>query len=132
MTMSNSFKRSYLYFFFFSISLAIGLSSCGTNYATVGIPAQQEFVLGEQNDRNYRVELKNLSEETVKVKAIDKESGEQTQGFGLAAKGKTTLYVDKTEKVILGNPTDEEVKVKAKLSKGVEGMRYQPLKDSNK
>lgn len=103
------------------------LSACGTNYSTVGIPAQQEFVLGEQCPGKFKVELRNLSNETVDVKAINKENGSFSQGFGLAGKGKTVVYVDKGDKVILGNASEKDVKVKAKLNRSVEGMRYQSL-----
>ena len=111
--------------FFFLMSAL--LSGCSTNYATVGIPAQQEFVLGEQCPGKFKVELKNMSNETVDVKAINKENGAFSQGFGLAAKGKTTVYVDKGDKVILGNASGKEIKVKAKLNRPVEGMRYQAI-----
>ncbi len=113
----------------FACILIFGLSSCSTNFATIGIPPQEEFVLGEREDDNFKVQLKNLSNETIQVKAVNKKSGERTQGFGLAAKGETSLYISSEEKVILANTNDKEVSVKAKLNKNVEGMRYQPVSE---
>lgn len=105
--------------------IAVLSTACSTNNAVVGIPAQQEFVLGERADYNFRVQLKNLSDETVQIKAVSTETGKQTQGFDLAAKGEAKVFIGKNEKVLLINQNDTEVKVKAKLNKGVEGMRYQ-------
>lgn len=61
---------------------------------------------------------------TVIVKVVDKNSGEVTQSFGLAPKGKTKVYISKDEIVYLKNENGTEVKVDVILSKGVEGMRY--------
>lgn len=108
------------------ILIAIVLSGCAS-YSTIGIPAGEEFVLGEQENSSFRAELKNLSTETINVRAVDKTTGEQTQGFGLAGKGQTKLGVSRKETVILSNPTTKAVKVRAKLSRSVEGMRYQQM-----
>ena len=108
------------------MALATVLSSC-SSLANVGIPAGEEFMLGEYQDSGFKVELRNLSNETVKVKAVDKNTGEQTQGFGLSPKGKATVYISKNEKVLLQNRSDVEVVVRAKMNKTVEGMSYRKL-----
>ncbi|NRA51822.1 MAG: DoxX family protein [Phaeodactylibacter sp.] len=123
-----NFSRKALVPVFGALALAISMSSCAS-YATVTIPAQQEFVLGEVENSNFKVKLSNLSQEEVKIRALDKESDVQTQGFGLDGKGNATLYVNRSEKVILENPNDNAIKVRAKLNKSVEGMRYQPRKN---
>jgi len=106
--------------------LLIPLSSCG-GVATVSIEPQQEFVLGEQANHGFKAKLTNLTNKVVPIKVVDKESGQQTQGFGLAARGTTTVYINRFEKVLIQNPNEVEIKVRAKLNKGVEGMRYQAL-----
>jgi hypothetical protein len=58
------------------------------------------------------------------VKAVDKESGQVSQSFGLAPKGKTKVYISKEETVYFENENGVDVKVDVILSKGVEGMRY--------
>ena len=103
------------------IPLALGCSSFKSGLT---IPANQTFILGEYNDKNYSGQLKNKSNFTVVVKAIDKNSGAITQSFGLGAKGKTKIYIDKNETVYFENENKVDVKVDVILSKGVEGMRY--------
>ena len=103
------------------IPLALGCSSFKSGLT---IPANQTFILGEYNDKNYSAQLKNKSNFTVVVKAIDKNSGAITQSFGLGAKGKTKIYIDKNETVYFENENKVDVKVDVILSKGVEGMRY--------
>ena len=58
------------------------------------------------------------------VKAVDKESGQVSQSFGLAPKGKSKVYISKEETVYFENENGIDVKVDVILSKGVEGMRY--------
>lgn len=83
----------------------------------MSIPAQNEFVLGEISEKNFIVKLTNLTDTDIQVQAIDTRTGESTQGFGLAPKGKATV----------NNATNEEVRVRAVMNKGVQGMRYQAV-----
>lgn len=108
--------------FFFSIFIC--LLSCSTFKSGLTIPANQTFLLGELNDENYTATLVNRSGFTVLVQAIDKHTGNITQGFGLAPKGKTKLYVSKDETVYFTNENNDDVRVDLVLSKAVEGMRY--------
>jgi|GEM_PF-1722495 len=117
------------YFRNLAILLAITLSSCAS-YSTIGIPAGEEFVLGERENSSFRAELKNLSSATLNVRTIDKITGEQTQGFTLTGKEQTQLRAGRRETVLLSNPTTKDVKVRARLSKSVEGMRYQQMPET--
>ena len=103
---------------------ALLLVSCSVFKSGLIIPANQTFILGEYNDKNYSAQLKNKSNFTVILKAIDKNSGTITQSFGLGAKGKTKIYIDKNETVYLKNVNKTDAKIDVILSKGVEGMRY--------
>ena len=105
-------------------TILLTLNSCLTFKSGLTIPANQTFLLGEFNDKNYTAELVNKSNLTVIVKAVDKESGEVTQSFGLAPKGKTKVYISKDEIVYFENENGIDVKVDVILSKGVQGMRY--------
>jgi len=107
--------------------LGLSLSSCSSNQSVVSIPAQNEFVLGEISKKNFTVKLTNLTDKDIRVQAIDIRTGEPTQGFGLAPKGNATVNVSRHEKVLLKNATNEEVRVRAVLNKGVQGMRYQAV-----
>ena len=98
--------------------------SCSSFKSGLTIPANQTFILGEYNDKNYSAQLKNKSNFTVIVKAIDKNSEAVTQSFGLGAKGKTKIYIGKNEIVYFENDNNADVKVDIIMSKGVEGMRY--------
>ena len=56
----------------------------------------------------------------------EKQNGEYTQGFGLAPKGKVTVYVSSDEIIKFKNNNNLPVKVNA--YKEVYGMRYKKLK----
>lgn len=103
---------------------ALLIVSCSSFKSGLTVPANQTFILGEYNDKNYSAQLKNKSNFTVVVKAIDKNSGAITQSFGLGAKAKTKIYIDKNETVYLENENKTDAKIDVILSKGVEGMRY--------
>ena len=107
--------------------LGVGLVGCSSNQSIVSIPAQNEFVLGEISQKNFTVKLTNLTEKDIQVQTVDTRTGEPTQRFGLAPKGKATVSVSRHEKVLLKNATNDEVRVRAVLNKGVEGMRYQAV-----
>lgn len=109
---------------FLAFTVFLSLSSCSTFKSGLTIPANQTFLLGEFNDKNYSAELINKSNLTVIVKGVDKNSGEVTQSFSLAPKGRTKVYVSKDETVLFENENGVHVKVDVILSKGVEGMRY--------
>ncbi len=108
----------------FLFTILLSLNSCSSFKSGLTIPANQTFLLGEFNDKNYSADLMNKSNMTVIVKVVDKNSGEITQSFGLAPKGKTKLYISKDETVYFKNENGTIVKVDVVLSKGVEGMRY--------
>ena len=105
-------------------TVLLTLHSCSTFKSGLTIPANQTFLLGEFNDKNYTAELINRSNLTVTVKAVDKKSEEVTQSFGLAPKGRAKVYISKDETVYFENENGTEVKVDVILSKGVQGMRY--------
>ena len=105
-------------------AMLLTLMACSTFKSGLTIPANQTFLLGEYNDQNYSAELINQSNLTVTIKAVDKNSGEVTQSFGLAPKGKTKVYISKDETIYFENANGIDVLVDVILSKGVEGMRY--------
>ena len=107
----------------FKITMALVLltavlinSSCSTFKSGLTIPANQTFILGEYNDKIYSAQLKNKSNFTVIVKAIDKSSGAVTQSFGLGAKGKTKIYIGRNEAVYLENENKTDAKINVILS----------------
>ncbi|MEL6667409.1 MAG: hypothetical protein AAFP08_00470 [Bacteroidota bacterium] len=107
--------------------LMLVLANCSRSTAGVFIPANQEFILGEDSDYAYRARLKNESTFNIRVSVRDKVTGEQTQGFGLAGNGQTDVYISKDEEVHLINETETEGKVTVTLSRNVEGMRYEEV-----
>ena len=98
--------------------------SCSSFKSGLTIPANQTFILGEFNNKNYSAELINQSELKVMVKIIEKESGVVIRSFELAPKERTKIYISKTNTVYFENENKVNVKVDVILSKGVEGMRY--------
>lgn len=109
---------------FFAFAVILALISCSTFKSGLTIPANQTFLLGEFNDKNYSAVLFNKSNLTVNIKAVDKKIGEVTQSFELAPRGKTKIFISKEETVYFQNENGVDVKVDVTLSKGVEGMRY--------
>lgn len=108
----------------FAFAILLTVNSCSTFKSGLTIPANQTFLLGEFNDKNYSAELVNKSNLTVIVRTIDKKTGEVIQSFGLVPKGRTKVYISRDETVYFENENEMEVKVNVTLSKGVEGMRY--------
>jgi hypothetical protein len=97
---------------------------CSSFKSGLTIPANQTFILGESNSKNYSAELVNTSDYEVKIRDEKKQNGEYTQGFGLAPKGKVTVYVSSDEIIKFINNNNLPVKVNVKMSKEVYGMRY--------
>ena len=87
----------------FAFTILLTLNSCSTFKSGLTIPANQTFLLGEFNNKNYSAELVNKSNLTVIVKAVVKKTGEVTQSFGLAPKGRTKVYISKDETVYFEN-----------------------------
>ena len=106
------------------ILLLLFVTSCSTFKSGLTIPANETFILGESNSKNYSAELLNTSDYEVKIRGEKKQNGEYTQGFGLAPKGKVTVYVSSDEIIKFINNNNLPVKVNVKMSKEVYGMRY--------
>lgn len=107
--------------------IATALSSCSRSTAGVYIEPNQEFILGEDTKQAFKATLKNDSTFDIKVSVRDTETGEQTQGFGLAGNGKVDVYISRNEEVHLINEADAEGKVTVHLNKTVQGMRYEGI-----
>ena len=107
------------------ISLVVFASvSCGSFKSGLTIPANQTFVLGELNAKNYSAELSNVSEYTVLVNIQSKSSGQILNELELGPNQKIKLFISKDEVAFFKNDNDQAVKVNVVLNKGVEGMRY--------
>lgn len=110
----------------FLMGTMLTMSSCAVK-STVSIRPQEEFVLGEYQNTRFNAKVTNLSTKEVKVVILNTLSGKQTQGFGLAARGSAQINVSKEETVIFKNANEDQVKVKVRLGRDVEGMRYQSI-----
>ena len=90
----------------------------------ITIPANQTFLLGELNDKNYSAELTNKSNLIITVKVFNKKSNQIVENFNLEPQVKKIMQISKKETVHLINDNDRKVIVDAILSDGVPGMRY--------
>ena len=106
------------------VTLFLFVTSCSTFKSGLTIPANETFILGESNSKNYSAELLNTSDYEVKIRGEKKQNGEYTQGFVLAPKSKVTVYVSSDEIIKFINNNNLPVKVNVKLNKAVPGMRY--------
>ncbi len=98
--------------------------SCGSFKSGLTIPANQTFVLGELNTKNYSAELSNVSEFTVLVSIQSKTSGQILNELELEPNQKIKVFIGKNEVAYFKNDNEQAVKVNVVLNKGVEGMRY--------
>lgn len=108
----------------FGFIILLTVNSCSSFKSGLIIPANQIFILGELNDKNYSAELVNKSNLTVIVKATDKRSRNVTQNFSLAPNRRIKVYISKNETVYFENKNGTDVKVDVFLNKGIQGMRY--------
>jgi len=106
------------------IFLAVWFGSCTTLKSGLTIPANQTFLLGEGNDKNYAAEFVNKSNFEVTVKTVDRSSGNVNQTVELRPNIRKKVYISRSELVYVENNSDREARLNVKLSKGVEGMRY--------
>ena len=107
------------------ISLLVVLfTSCYALKSGVTIPANETFILGESNTKNYRAEIKNTSKFKILIKGEKKQTGEYTQGVELPPKGNLRLYISSDEVIRLINNNNQSVKLNIQLTRRVDGMRY--------
>jgi len=109
---------------FLVIVLSFIFVSCGSFKSGLSIPANQTFVLGELNTKNYSAELSNVSEFTVLVSIQSKTSGQILNELELEPNQKIKVFINKDEVAYFKNDNEQTVKVNVVLNKGVEGMRY--------
>ena len=109
--------------FLFLISLVF-LYNCSTTKSGINIPANQTFLLGELNDKNYSVELINKSNLIITVKVFNKKSNQIVEKFDLEPQVKKVMQISEKWTVHFINDNDRDVTVDAILSDGVPGMRY--------
>ena len=107
------------------ISLLVVLFiSCYALKSGVTIPANETFILGESNTKNYRAEIENTSKFKILIKGEKKQTGEYTQGVELSPKRYLRLYVASDEVIKFINNNNQSVKLNIQLTRGVDGMRY--------
>ena len=104
--------------------LAVLFIGCYALKSGITIPANETFILGESNTKNYRAEIKNTSKVKILIKGEKKQTGEYTQGVELPPKGNLRLYVASGEVIMFINENNMSVKINLQLTRGVEGMRY--------
>ena len=103
--------------------LAVLFISCYALKSGVTIPANETFILGESNTKNYRAEIKNTSKFKIVIKGEKKQTGEYTQGVKLPPKGNLRLYISSDEVIKLINNNKQSVKLNMQLTRRVDGMR---------
>ena len=96
--------------------ICLVLSSCATSDFFVKIPAKKSFEMDFPAYEAYDVSLKNKSLTDVDVEVQDKTTGSFFRGFGLGPRAKATVLVEKEGKLILANPSNFSVGVKARIS----------------
>lgn len=90
---------------------------------TVTIPPGQQLVVGEGSSTNYTATITSRGSHEVMVSIRDKQTGIQTQGFGL--KGKDEVSIRRHENIYLVNKYNKDLKVKVTMSKPISGERLE-------
>ncbi|MEM6629388.1 MAG: hypothetical protein AAF694_06925 [Bacteroidota bacterium] len=98
----------------FSLIL-VACCSCASTDLLVKIPPQQSIEIDLPAYERYDATLRNQSLNDVEVKVLNKSTDEALRGFGLAGKGKATVFVEKSGKLVLNNPTDSPKGVKISI-----------------
>ena len=132
-TQANTTAYSvFICHFYNKILLCIGfiviftLSSCGSMSSNVYIPGNETFVLGDISNKSYKADLTNTSFRTVTLKIVETKTQQVRQEVELGSKESITLQIQGDETVYIINNQSGRVRIKASLSKGIEGMRYIP------
>jgi hypothetical protein len=99
-------------FILFSILIGLGIQA----QSTIEIPGKKDRVLEYDEYEKTEVTLKCTCEKDVMVAVLDKRSGEQLRGFGLASNGKATINVEETSVLVLRNTSRKPAEVEVKTS----------------
>ena len=94
--------------------------------SNVYIPGNETFVLGDISNKSYKADLTNTSFRTVTLKIVETKTQQVRQEVELGSKESITLQIQGDETVYIINNQSGRVRIKASLSKGIEGMRYIP------
>ncbi|MEM9529064.1 MAG: hypothetical protein AAGA31_20810, partial [Bacteroidota bacterium] len=90
------------------------------------IPAGATYYFAEGQPAAFSAILHNQGSPGIKVRIRDRESGKQTQGFGLGDTGKSTVFLSEGEVLTLVNTGNKPAKIKLKLSQELSGQRVKP------
>lgn len=104
-----------LYIFGF---LWIMTSACAQQKMVALVDANDELALTYTSYDYHNIQLKNNSSNVVEVGVQSSTSNELLRGFGLGANSQATLMVEKGNKLVLRNSTDNEIEVAIKSSEG--------------
>ncbi|NQX77789.1 S41 family peptidase [Gilvibacter sp.] len=107
------------------IIIGLSLWSCSSVNSIVTIPANQQFILGELENSQFNADLENLSAEKVELLLVDNQTEQIENKIQLNGGEKRIIQVSINQKAIIKNNSDKRVKIKTKLNKSVEGMRYE-------
>lgn len=87
------------------------------------IPAGATYYFAEGQPAEFSAVLHNQGSPGINVRIRDRESGKQTQGFGLGDTGKSTVFLSEGEVLTLVNTGNKPAKIKLKLSQELSGQR---------
>lgn len=96
-------------------------ASSAKKEVTITIPIGQQLVVGEGTSTSYSADLRVTRQ--VKISIRDKQTGAQTQGFGL--RGKERVNIRRHENIYVVNESNAPVKVTVKMTKAIAGERLE-------
>lgn len=90
------------------------------------IPAGATYYFAEGQPAVYSAILQNQGNRGINVRIRNRQSGKQTQGFGLGNYGSPTVFLSEGEVLTLVNTGSKPAKIKLKLSQELSGQRLTP------
>ena len=94
--------------------------------AVASLTPGQRFVLGEGTSADYAATIRNRGA-AIDVRVRDRRTGEQTQGFGLAKRGRETVYVRPHEVLTLEHAGEGPTEIAVTFDRAVSGARVEGM-----
>ena len=110
----------------FTQALAPAEAGPARTRAVATVAAGQRFVLGEGTSADYAATIRNRGA-AIDVRVRDRRTGEQTQGFGLAKRGRETVYVRPHEVLTLEHAGEGPTEIAVTFDRAVSGARVEGM-----
>jgi len=88
------------------------LSSCASQKNNISIPANNSIEISYSNFDVFEATIKNKSLKDLEISVVSKMDNQQVKGFGLQMQGREDISVEKENKLVIYNTSNQSVRVK--------------------